>query len=150
MDETYIKVKGKWAYYYRAVDKDGNTLDFYLSGTRDTAAAKAFSKKAFKSCGHPDKVNMDKSGSNFAAITAINKELDEEEKITVRQVKYRNNLIEQDHRFIKKVTKPMLGFKDFGSAAATLAGIELCHMLRKRQHVNDNMTTWEQFYALAA
>lgn len=150
MDETYIKVKGKWVYYYRAIDKDGNTLDFFLSEVRDTAAATAFFEKAFKSCERPDKVNMDKSGSNFAAITMINQELDEDKRITVRQVKYLNNLMEQDHRFIKKITKPMLGFKDFSSAAATLAGIELCHMLGKRQLVNDNRTTWEQFYVLAA
>ncbi len=152
MDETYIRVKGKWVYLYRAVDKAGQTVDFYLSQTRDLPAAEAFFKKAIDSCGVPDKVNMDKSGANLAGLNAINDALPEEEKIEIRQVKYLNNLVEQDHRGVKRIVKPMLGFKSFSSAAATLAGIELHHMLKKGQMITANQTlpVWQQFYALAA
>lgn len=87
-----------------------------------------------------------KSGANLA----INEGLDEKQKIIIRQVKYLNNGVEQDHRGIKRLTKPMMGFKDFVSATATLAGIELCHMIRKGQHVlSETLSTWKQFYALA-
>jgi putative transposase len=151
MDETYIKVKGQWVYYYRAVDKENQTIDFFLSPTRDTQAAQAFFEKAIKSSGLPEKVNMDKSGANLAGLEQINQGLPENQQIAVRQVKYLNNPIEQDHRGIKRIVKPMLGFKNWFCAAATLAGIELCHMLRKGQHILEGaLSTWEQFYALAA
>ena len=151
MDETYIKVKGEWVYYYRAVDSEGNTVDFFLSNTRNTQAAKKFLKKAIGSSGQPQKVNMDKSGANLAGLTEINQELSPEQQITIRQVKYLNNMVEQDHRGIKRVTKPMLGFKSFASAENTLAGIELYHMLRKGQNsINSTSTVWQQFYAIAA
>ena len=151
MDETYIKIKGKWHYLYRAVDKEGNTIDFMLSAERDKKAALKFFKKAIGSSGQPTKIDMDKSGANKAGIDEINKDLPEKEKIQIRQVKYLNNLIEQDHRFIKKITKPMKGFKSFHSACQTIAGIELHHMLRKNQMENPTrQTIFEQFYALAA
>jgi hypothetical protein len=124
MDETYIKVKGQWVYYYRAVDKENQTVDFFLSPTRDTKASAAFFKKAIGSSGKPQKVNMDKIGANLAGLDKLNEELFEDNKIVIRQVKYLNNLIEQDHQGIKRIVKPMLGFKTFACAAATLTGIE--------------------------
>ena len=133
MDETYIKLNGKWVYLYRAVDSAGNTVDFLLRAKRDGAAAKAFFKKAFKENGTPSKVTIDKSGSNTAALNACNENLPEEEKIEIRQIKYLNNLVEQDHRFIKKRTKPMLGFKNFQAAKQTLSGIESIRMIQKGQ-----------------
>ena len=150
MDETYIKVKGVWHYLYRAVDKIGQTIDIYLSKHRDLAAAKHFFQKAFRSSGIPKKVNIDKSGSNTAALNELNKSFKPEEKILIRQNKYLNNLVEQDHRFIKKITKPMLGFCSLKSARATLCGIELHHMLKKGQHKTLNqLPIWEQFCSLA-
>ena len=111
MDETYIKVKGVWKYLYRAVDKEGKTVDFLLTAKRDKAADKRFFKKAMRHNGDPEKVTMDKSGANKAAIDGIND--DRELPIEVRQIKYLNNIVEQDHRAIKRVTKPMLNFKSF-------------------------------------
>ena len=150
MDETYIKVKGVWHYLYRAVDKLGQTIDIYLSKRRDLTAAKHFFQKAFRSSGVPKKVNIDKSGSNTAALNDLNEGFKSEDKIFIRQNKYLNNLVEQDHRFIKKITKPMLGFYSLKSARATLSGIELHHMLKKGQHKTLNqLPIWEQFCSLA-
>ncbi|MHC5721495.1 MAG: DDE-type integrase/transposase/recombinase, partial [Nostoc sp.] len=101
---------------------------------RDEAAAKSFFDKAMTSHGRPEKVNIDKSGANMAALAYLNKDLPKGQKITIRQVKYLNQIIEQDHRFIKKITKPMMGFKSFITAQATLAGIELWHMIKKLQN----------------
>jgi putative transposase len=151
MDETYIKVKGQWFYLYRAVDKDGETIDFQLSEKRNEAAAKAFFTKAINASGKPKKVTIDKSGANNAALKSLNNNLKEKDKIEIRQIKYLNNVVEQDHRFIKKIIKPMMGFKSFESAQATLAGIELHHMLRKNQYKNSEATSvFKQFYSLAA
>ncbi len=158
MDETYIKNKGEWCYLYRAVDKEGDTIDFMLSKNRDEAAAKAFFTKAIGSSGLPEKITIDKSGANNAGIETINLQLFvlsllgcQLMQIEIRQIKYLNNIIEQDHRGIKRITNPMMGFKAFHSAEATLAGIELCRMLKKGQHVNsENAFAFEQFYALAA
>ena len=133
MHETYIKLNGKWAYLYRAVDKEGNTIDFLLRAKRDAVAAKAFFKKAFKENGRPDKITVDKSGSNKAALDYFNKDVSKEEEIEIRQVKYLNNIVEQDHRFIKKRTRPMLGFKNFYSAKETISGIENIRMIQKGQ-----------------
>ncbi len=148
MDETYIKVNGKWKYLYRAVDKEGNTIDYLLRAKRDTKAAKRFFKKAIKRNGHPELVNVDKSGSNKAALNSINKET--KEQIEIRQCKYLNNIVEQDHRNIKRITRPMLGFKNFHSAQKTLAGIELMSMLKKGQMEGDDLSPAEPFYSLAA
>ncbi len=152
MDETYIKLNGKWIYLYRAVDSLGNTIEFLLRSHRDAAAAKAFFRKAFKNNVLPNKVTIDKSGSNISALTSANKNLPEDKQIEVRQIKYLNNIIEQDHRFIKKRTKPMLGFKSFNSARTTITGIENIRIIQKRQIVgsNDTSSTFENFAMLMA
>jgi len=152
MDETYIKVNGVWVYLYRAVDSLGNTIEFLLRKHRDAAAAKAFFRKAFRNNGYPEKVTIDKSGSNISALTEVNKKLSKAKKIKIRQVKYLNNIVEQDHRFIKKQTKPMLGFKSFHSARVTIAGIENIRMIQKEQifGANDNLSTYENFQTLMA
>ena len=150
VDETYIKVKGVWKYLYRAVDKQGKTIDFLLTAKRDMAAAKRFFDKAMGANGDPNKVAMDKSGANKAAMDAINAGRDV--PILVRQVKYLNNIVEQDHHAIKRVTTPMLNFKSFQSAGSLLAGIELMHMIRKGQFAIDGveaMSFADQFFALA-
>ena len=150
MDETYIKVKGTWKYLYRAVDKEGKTVDFLLTARRDKAAALRFFEKSMKTNGVPEKVTMDKSGANKAAMDEINARGDA--PIIVRQVKYLNNIVEQDHRAIKRVTRPRLNFKSFRSAKNVLAGIELMHMIRKGQLLLEGgieMSFADQFYALA-
>jgi len=151
MDETYIKVKGAWKYLYRAVDKEGKTVNFLLTAQRDKAAAMRFFDKAMKANGVPEKVTMDKSGANKAAMDGINQ--DRDVPIEARQVKYLNNIVEQDHRFVKRMTRPMLGFKSFRTASAVLAGIELMHMIRKGQMSTEKgmgLSFAKQFYALAA
>jgi transposase-like protein len=152
MDETYIKLNGKWVYLYRAVDKEGDTIDFLLRAKRDAVAAKAFFRKAFKENGRPDKVAIDKSGSNKASLDSFNKDVEEEEKIEIRQIKYLNNVCEQDHRFIKKRTRPMLGFKNFQPAKATLSGIENIRMIQKGQIIGQNASpfAFNNFVALLA
>ena len=158
MDETYIKVKGKWHYLYRAVDTNGDTVDFMLSPRRDESAAKAFFTKSIGSNGIPEKITIDKSGANLAGLNAINFQIAiltvlglSMMQIQIRQIKYLNNIIEQDHRGIKRITNPMMGFKAFHSSEATLAGIELCRMIKKGQHIEaKNSSIFEQFYALAA
>ena len=153
MDETYVKVKGQWVYLYRAVDKFGDTVDFMLSEQRDEAAATTtFFKQAINNNGFPHKVVMDKSGANYAGLENINMLLMLAGLISfieICQVKYLNNLIEQDHRFIKKITKPMMGFKAFHSAKATIDGIETAHMIRKGQLSDENIPAYKQFMALA-
>jgi transposase-like protein len=152
MDETYIKVKGEWCYLYRAVDKHGQTIDFLLMEHRDTEAALRFLKQAIRRNGLPKNITIDGSEANEAAIRSYNKEYGT--NIIIRQVKYLNNIVEQDHRAVKRVTRPMLGFKSFTAAQDTLVGIELMHMLKKRQLVlkagEEGLTPAEQFYALAA
>jgi putative transposase len=157
MDETYLKIKGRDVYLYRAVDKFGKTIDFKLSEKRDKKSAFLFFQKCITQHELPEKVTMDKSGSNKAAIDLINLQLSLFfiltgiwQLIKVRQIKYLNNLVEQDHQSIKKITKPMMGFKSFQSAEATIAGIELHHMLRKKQHKQSaNIAIYELFYRLA-
>ena len=149
LDETYIQVKGEWRYLYRAVDKEGRSLDFLLTAKRDRKAAKRFLKKAIKLCGTPDKINIDKSGANKAAIKDYNEET--RSNIEIRQCKYLNNVVEQDHRNIKRKTKLVLGFKSFYSAAKTLAGVELIAMIKKGQiRMGKLRSNQEIFYALAA
>jgi putative transposase len=151
LDETYVKIKGKAAYLYRAVDKDGHTIDFLLTPTRARDAAEAFLHKAIRTQGLPEKITIDKSGSNTAAIAHYNKT--HKTAIVIRQCKYLNNVVEQDHRAVKRLTRPMLGFKSFWSARCTLAGIEVMHAIRKGQVITSGhvrQTPAEQFYALAA
>ena len=151
MDETYVSVGGKWKYLYRAVDRDGATVDFLLTAKRDLAAARRFLERAIGQHGLPDKVTIDKSGANTAAIHAI--QADTGAPIELRQVKYLNNIVEQDHRAIKRLIRPMLGFQSFRSAHILLAGIETMHMIKKGQldsldgHV---ASAADQFYSLAA
>ena len=152
MDETYIKVKGIWHYLYRAVDKKGNTIDFLLTKNRDKSAAKRFLMKAINNNGIPEKITIDGSAANKAAIEEYNS--DNDISVEIRQVKYLNNIVEQDHRGIKRITNSMLGFKSFDSATITLAGIEMVHMLRKRQMAmqqgNSAQNLASIFYSLAA
>jgi putative transposase len=151
MDETYIKVKGAWKYLYRAVDKEGQTLDFLLTAQRDKQAALRFFKKAVRHHGLPEKITIDKSGANTAAIEALMEETGQE--IEIRQIQYLNNLVEQDHRAVKRIVRPMLGFKSFCAASITLRGIELMHMIKKGQMNAGNdqdLPAAEQFYLLAA
>ena len=131
MDETYIRVKGQWKYLYRAVDKAGHTIDFLLTAKRDRKAALRFLCKSIDQSGLPDKITIDKGGANTAGIEDYNR--DNKTNIVLRQAKYLNNIVEQDHRAIKRRTRPLLGFKSFLSAAMTLAGIELMHRIRKGQ-----------------
>jgi putative transposase len=152
MDETYIRVKGEWRYLYRAVDKTGQTIDFLLTEHRDTEAALRFLTQAIHRHGVPDKITIDGSEANAAAIKRYNEE--HGTAIIIRQVKYLNNLVEQDHRAVERVTRPMLGFKSFDAAQGTLAGIELMHMIKKGQMMieagDEGLTAAEQFYSLAA
>ena len=147
MDETYIKLNGSWVYLYRAVDSVGNTIDFLPGKHRDKKAAKAFFRKAFKNNGMPEKINIDKSGSNIAALSDINGKIAEDNQILIRQNKYLNNIVEQDHRFIKKRTRPTLGFKSFRAAKITIAGIENIRMIQKGQisTINNNIYAFENF-----
>ncbi len=143
MDETYIKVKGQWYYLYRAVDKTGQTIDFLLTAQRDEAAALRLLKKAIRRHGVPEKITIDGSAANEAAIKSYNAE--HGTTIAIRKIKYLNNIVEQDHRGVKRVTRPMLGFKSFDAAQNTLVGIELMHMIKKKQsepNLRQNRTTW--------
>ena len=152
MDETYIKVKGQWRSRYRAVDKHGQTIDFRFTEHRDTAAALRCLKKAIRRHGLPETMTIDGSDANEAAIERYNEE--HGTTIAIRQVKYLNNVVEQDHRAVKRITRPMLGFKAFDAAQCTLASVELMHMIKKRQLVvgegDEGRTAAELFYSLAA
>jgi putative transposase len=112
MDVTYIKVQGQWKYLYRALDKDCNTVDFLLRARRDRLAARRYFEKSIAHHGMPETVTVDQSRANLAALK-------------IRQRKYLNNITEQDHRAIKRRTRPILGFKKFGCLRILLNGIEL-------------------------
>jgi transposase-like protein len=131
MDETYVKVAGQWKYLYRAVDCEGSTVDFLLTAKRDKAAARRFLERAIGLRGVPEKITIDKSGANTAAIESIR--ADSGYYIRLRQIKYLNNIVEQDHRAIKRLIRPMLGFKVFRCARIILDGIETMHMIKKGQ-----------------
>jgi transposase-like protein len=135
VDETYIKIKGKWKYLYRAIDSEGNTLDFMLSAKRDTKAAKRFFKKVLKAKHNqqPRVINVDKNAAYPPAIKQLKKQKVLNQDSELRQVKYLNNLIEQDHRFIKRLVKPGLGFKSFYTARRTIQGYEMMNAIRKGQ-----------------
>ena len=140
LDETYIKVKGKWMYLYRAVDKHGNTIDFYFSRTRSGKAAKRFLTKAVCQQNTDDQplyaMNFDKNSAYTDAFREIRKEDRISDSVEFRQVKYLNNVVEQDHRFIKKKMKINLGFKSFKTAYDTIKGLEAMNMIRKNQLFN--------------
>jgi putative transposase len=148
MDETYIKVKGQWRYLYRAVDKEGNTVDFLLTKKRQRMSAQSFLIKAIENNGKPELINIDKSGANTSAIKIYNKR--SYSKIEIRQCKYLNNIVEQDHRMIKKRIVLGLGFKEFESARRTITGIEVVRMLNKDQMLNPKSSTFKSFVSLAA
>jgi putative transposase len=160
MDESYIKVRGRWMYLYRAIDSVGDTVDFWFSEHRDLPAAKRFLRKALERHGRPDRIVIDGSQTNREAIISCDAEdrlRDRSrrvlKRIRIRQSQYLNNRIEQDHRRIKRRVRPMLGFKAFSAATVTLAGIEMVHMMRKRQGrfaFNPAPSIKEQFEAIAA
>ena len=150
MDETYIKVTGEWKYLYRAVDKSGDTVDFLLTAKRDLAAARRYLARDINLHGLREKSTIDKSGANTAAIRSVNGDacLD----IELRQSKYLNNMVEQDHRAVKRITTPMLGFKSFWSAQKLIAGIETMHRVKRGQlccSEGQTMSAADQFYSLA-
>ncbi len=152
LDESFIKMKGTWVYLYRAVDKHGKTLDFMLSERRNKPAATRFFARTLEVNGPPRQIVIDKSRANTAGIKAINKMLacfGCPIPIEMVRRKHPNNIVERDHRFIKRRTRPMLGFKSFASAAATLAGVEVSHMIRKGQFT-PGLCPFKQFAELAA
>ena len=143
VDETYIKVKGKWTYLYRAVTKTGATIDFYLSQTRNSKAAKRFLSKALrplKDWEKPYVINTDKAGCYRQAIRELKKEGKCPKSTEHRQIKYLNNVIEADHGKLKQVIKPVRGFKTMKTAYATLKGFEVMRALRKQQAQSFNFT----------
>ncbi|MBJ8095997.1 IS6 family transposase [Bacillus cereus] len=135
VDETYIKVKGQWMYLYRAVDSEGNTIDFHLSKTRDHRTAKRFFKKALQSfhVSKPGVITVDKNPAYPIAIEQLKKEKRIPIGTQIRRIKYLNNIVEQDHRFIKKRIRSMLGFKSYKTSASILSGVEAMHMVKKEQ-----------------
>ena len=141
MDETYLKIKGVEHYLYRAVDSEDKTIDFWLSKKRDKKAAKKFLKKALKSS-HNQQPRVITTDKYRATEVAIAEEINFgvlSFKVHHRMVQYLNNIIEQDHRFIKKIIKPMLGFKNFNSACSTIAGIEAMRIIKKGQAGTSNV-----------
>ncbi len=135
VDETYIKVKKQWVYLYRAVDSEGNTLDFWLSSTRDGEAVRRFflTTLAASHTAEPRVINVDKNAAYPKAFNELKAEGHLPASCELRHVKYLNNLIEQDHRFIKRLTKPGMGFFSFETAWRTLQGYEMMNMIRKGQ-----------------
>jgi transposase-like protein len=132
-DETYIKVKGRWTYLYRAVDKQGRTVDFLLSERRDVAAAKRFFRNAIKNNGIPRVVTLDAYAASHRAIGELKSVGTLPRRVRIRSSKYLNNVVEQDHRRIKQRIRPMLGFKRFDTAAVAITGIELAQKIKKHQ-----------------
>ena len=135
VDETYIEVKGEWKYLYRAVDSEGNTLDFMLSAKRDAGAAERFFRKALKASHNqePRVINVDKNAAYPPAIDELKADQSLPKTTELRPVKYLNNIVEQDHRFIKRLVNPGMGFGSFNTARRTLRGYEAMNMIRKGQ-----------------
>lgn len=150
MDEIHIKAAGKWKSLYQAVDRPGDTVDFLLTAKRDKAAARRFFERAINLHSVPKKITIDKSGANTAAIKGVNDDacLD----IELRQSKYLNSLVEQDHQAVKRIVDPMLGLKFFWSAQKLNVGIETLHMIRNGQiscPAGSTVSTADQLYSLA-
>jgi transposase-like protein len=160
VDETYIKVRRRWMYLYRAIDSHGDTVEFWFSERRNLAAARRFLSKALKQHGRPERIVIDGSQTNREAILScdMTNQLEDRSRrklqpIRICQSRYLNNRIEQDHRAIKRRIRPMLGFKSMSSARAILGGIEMVHMMRKRQAkyaCTQHLSLAEQFERLAA
>ena len=145
VDETYIKVRGEWTYLYRAVDKAGWTVDFRLSTRRDVEAAKAFFRKAIRHEGHPPQtITLDGYAASHRALREMKTDGQLPRRTRLRSSKYLNNLIEQDHRGIKSRTRPMLGFKNFSSAAITISGVELLRRIHKNQFSLNHLRVKDQ------
>jgi len=140
MNETYVKVKDAWKYLYPAVLRADDTIGFLLTAKRDRKAALRFLRRAIKWNGTPAKITINKSGANIAAIE--NQNAEHETVIDIRRVKYINNIVEQDHRTIKRLVRPVLWFKSFKSANVTLANIELLHMIRKGELPTTGVICW--------
>src|SRR5437660_4736660 len=132
-DEAYIKVKGRWTYLYRAVDKYGQTVDFLLSERRDVAAAKRFFSRAIRHNVTPRVITLDGYAASHRAIRELKLTGRLCRRVRVRFSKYLNNVVEQDHRRLKQRIGPMLGFKRFDMAAITIGGIELAEKIKKAQ-----------------
>jgi putative transposase len=160
IDETYIKVRGRWMYLYRAIDSNGDTVEFWFSERRNLTAAKRFLRKALKRHGRPERIVIDGSQTNREAILVCDTTDRLEDRarrdlkpIRIRQSAYLNNRIEQDHRAVKRRVRSMLGFKSASSARVILSGIEMVHMMRKQQAkyaCNRQLSLSEQFDMLAA
>jgi transposase-like protein len=160
IDETCIKVRGQWRYLYRVIGSNGDTVEFWFSERRNRTAAKRFLRKALKRHGCPTRIAIDGSQTNREAILLCDVEsrLQDRSKrrlkpIRIRQSRYLNNRIEQDHRAIKRRVRPMLGFRSIDSARAILSGIEMVHMMRKQQAkyaCNQQPSLAEQFDLIAA
>ena len=146
VDETYIKIKGENMYLYRAINSEGNTIDFYLSCKRDAKAAKCFLKKALTSC-HATKPRSITANGDKAYPVAI-RELKEEQCIPLRVKKYLNNIIEQDHRFIKKRIRNILELKSLQTATKMIAGIEAMYMVKKGQTLQGEKSVQRQIYLI--
>ena len=143
-------VGGQWKYLYRAVDRTGQTVDFLLTARRDEAAARRFFERAINLHDVPEKITIDKSGANTAAVRGLM--ADSGLAIELRQSKYLNNIVEQDHRAIKRRVRPMMGFKSFWAARRILEGVETMHMIRKGQlncPKGSTTSVAQQFYSLA-
>ena len=158
VDETYIKVKGEYKYLYRAIDSDGNTIDFMLSAKRNKKAAKRFLKKALGSKHNqvPRTITVDKNPAYPPAVNELKNDRILPQNVNLRQIKYLNNIIEQDHRSIKRIVRPMLGFQSFHTAIKTLKGIEIMHMIKKgpvdtiNQCVHAKVNFINQLFGIAA
>ena len=160
VDETYIRVKGQWRYLYRAIDSNGDMVEFWFSERRNLTAAKRFLRKALKRHGRPERIVIDGSQTNREAILSCdttdrlqNRSRRQLKPIRTRQSAYLNNRIEQDHRAIKRRIRLMLGFKTMASARVILSGIEMVHMMRKGQAkyaCTHQPALAEQFERLAA
>ena len=156
--ETYIKVKGEYKYLYRAVDSDRDIIDFMLSAKRDRKAAKRFFKKALGSNHNqaPRLITVDKNPAYPAAVNELKNDKILPKNVGLRQIKYLNNIVEQDHRSIKRIVRPMLGFQSFHTAVKTLKGIEIMHMIKKGQVdtlnrcVNAEVNFINQLFGIAA
>ena len=151
LDETDIRVKGHWYYLYRAGDKAGQTIDFLLTEHRDEKAATRFLTKAIRRHSVPEKIPIDGSEAHAAAIRSYNQE--HGTTIVIRQAKYLNNIIEQDHRAVQRVPRPLLGCKSFDAGQCTLVGLERMQMIRKGPlagGVAEGLTPADQVYSLAA